>query len=344
MNAKFISEHTGLPQIKYQPVIHPIPMTRVLLTTTSFQDTPGVHHELLARAGFDIVRERGPLSESRMLELAGRFDAYLCGDDVLSRAVIGKSLPRLRVISKYGIGLDKIDLRAATDLKVPVLFTPGVNHTTVAEHTFALLLAAVRNLVPEANYVAQGRWTRITGTELCGKTLGIVGLGRIGREVAVRARAFGMKLLGHGHYWDEEFARTNGITRVDAFDDLLRRADVVSLHTKLTAETRHLINARNIGLLRAGAVIVNCARGELIELGALVAALKSQSLLAYAADVLDQEPPPADHPLLGLPNVVLTPHIGSRTHESVQRQATCAVENLTLFLSGRKPIAQANVV
>jgi len=319
-------------------------MTRVLLTTTSFQDTPGVHHDLLARAGFDIVRERGPLSEARMLELAGEFDAYLCGDDALTRAVIAKSLPRLKVISKYGIGLDRIDLKAATDLKVPVLFTPGVNHTTVAEHTFALLLAAVRNLVVEANHVAQGRWTRITGTELCGKTLAIVGLGRIGREVAVRARAFGMNLLGYGNYWDDAFALQHGITRVESFDDVLRRADVVSLHTKLTPQTRHIINAGNIGLLRPGAVIVNCARGELVELSALVAALKSRSILAYAADVLDQEPPPPDHPLLGLPNVVITPHIGSRTHESVQRQASCAVENLTLFLAGRPPIAQANAV
>jgi D-3-phosphoglycerate dehydrogenase / 2-oxoglutarate reductase len=319
-------------------------MTRVLLTTTSFQDTPGVHHDLLARAGFDLVRERGPLSEARMLELAGQFDAYLCGDDVLTRAVIRKSLPRLRVISKYGIGLDKIDLAAATELKVPVLFTPGVNHTTVAEHTFALLLAAVRNLVPEANHVAQGRWTRITGTELFGKTLAIVGLGRIGREVAVRARAFGMGLLGYGNFWDEEFARQNGIERVESFDDVLRKADVVSLHTKLTPQARHIINSGNIGLMKPGAVIVNCARGELVELSALVKALKSNSILAYAADVLDQEPPPPDHPLLGLPNVVITPHIGSRTHESVQRQASCAVENLTLFLAGKPPIAQANVV
>lgn len=319
-------------------------MTRVLLSTTSFQDTPGVHHALLAKAGFEIVRERGPLSEARMLDLAGQFDAYLCGDDAMTRAVISKSLPRLRVISKYGIGLDKIDLNAATELKVPVLFTPGVNHTTVAEHTFALLLAAVRNLVPEANFVARGQWTRITGTELCGKTLAIVGLGRIGREVAVRARAFGMKLLGHGHFWDEEFARLNGIIRVESFDDVLREADFVSLHTKLTPETRHLINAGNIGMMKPTAVIVNCARGELVELSALVGALKANSILAYAADVLDQEPPAPDHPLLGLPNVVITPHIGSRTHESVQRQASCAVENLTLFLSGKKPIAQANLV
>ena len=319
-------------------------MTRVLLTTTSFQDTPGIHHDLLAKAGFEIVRERGPLSAARMLELAGQFDAYLCGDDALTRAVITKSLPRLKVISKYGIGLDKIDVAAATDLKVPVLFTPGVNHTTVAEHTFALLLASVRHLVVEANHTAAGRWTRITGSELYGKTLAIVGFGRIGREVAIRAHAFGLKLVGYGNYWDETFAHQYGIERIEDFADVLRRADFLTLHTKLTPETRHLINAANIGLLKPGAIIVNCARGEIVELAPLVAALKAAKPLAYAADVLDQEPPPANHPLLGLPNVIITPHIGSRTHESVQRQASCAVENLTLFLAGKKPIAQANLV
>ena len=319
-------------------------MTRVLLTTTSFHDTPGIHHGMLAAAGFEIVRERGPLPEARMLELAGQFDAYLCGDDALTRAVIAKSLPRLKVISKYGIGLDKIDVKAATDLKVPVLFTPGVNHTTVAEHTFALMLAAVRNLVVEANHTAAGRWTRITGSEVCGKTLAIVGFGRIGKEVAIRAKAFGLKVIGYGNYWDEDFARWHDITRVENFDDVLRQADIISLHTKLTPATKGLINATNFPLIKKGAVIVNTGRGELVDLTALVAALKSNHLLAYAADVLDQEPPPADHPLLGLPNVIITPHIGSRTHESVQRQASCAVENLTLFLAGKKPIAQANEV
>ena len=299
---------------------------------------------MLAATGFAIIRERGPLAETRMLELAGQFDAYLCGDDDLTRAVIQQSLPRLKVISKYGIGLDRIDVQAATDLKVPVLFTPGVNHTTVAEHTFALLLAAMRPLVVEANHTAAGRWTRLTGHEVCGKTLAIVGFGRIGREVAIRARAFGLKILGYGNHWDEAFARQHQVERVGNFDDLLRRADIISLHTKLTPATRHLLNAKNFPLIKPGAVIVNTGRGELVELTALVAALKSKQLLAYAADVLDQEPPPADHPLLGLPNVIITPHIGSRTHESVQRQASCAVENLTLFLAGKQPIAQANEV
>jgi D-3-phosphoglycerate dehydrogenase len=229
------------------------------------------------------------------------------------------------------------------NLKVPVLFTPGVNHTTVAEHTFALLLATARNLVTEANHVAAGRWTRITGSELCGKTLAIIGFGRIGKEVAIRARAFGIKVLGYDLYWDEDFARWHDVERVQDLDTLLSRSDIVSLHVNLTPQTKHLLNGQNLSRLRKGAIIVNCARGELVEVEGLVAALKSGHLRGYAADVLDQEPPPADHPLLGLPNVILTPHIGSRTNESVQRQASCAVENLTLFLSGRRPIAQANL-
>jgi phosphoglycerate dehydrogenase-like enzyme len=318
-------------------------MTRVLLTTTSFQDTPGGHHQLLEQTGFEIVRERGPLTEARMLELAGQFDAFLCGDDAITRAVLQKSVPRLKVISKYGIGLDKIDVKSATEFKVPVLFTPGVNHTTVAEHTFALLLAAVRNLVPEVNYVAKGQWKRLTGHEIWGKTLAIVGMGRIGKEVAIRGRAFGLKLIGYDIYWPDNLTAEYGVQRYQDLDQLFRDADIVSLHTNLTAETRHLINAKTLKLLRKGSVILNCARGELVDTAAMVEALKTNHLLAYGTDVLDEEPPPPNHPLLGLPNAIITPHIGSRTYESVVRQATCAVENLTLFLAGQKPHAQANL-
>ena len=123
---------------------------RILLTTCSYQDTPGPHHQLMESQGWEIVRERGPLSEARMLELAGDFDAFLCGDDAITRAVIEKSLPRLKIISKYGIGLDKIDLPATKEHKIPVLFTPGVNHTTVAEHTFGLLIGITKHIVTTA--------------------------------------------------------------------------------------------------------------------------------------------------------------------------------------------------
>ena len=315
---------------------------KILLTTTSFQDTPGSHHDLLASRGYEIVRERGPLSEERMLELAGGFDAILCGDDAITRAVLEKSLPRLKVLAKYGIGLDKIDLASATELKIPVTFCPGVNHTTVAEHTFALLLALCRNLVDEANFVRGGQWKRITGYELHGKTIGIVGLGRIGKEVAKRARAFGMTVLGYGNHWDEAFASEHAVTRMADPDELFRRCDVVSLHTMLTDRSRHMVNAARLALAKPGLLLVNCARGELVETAALLDSLRSGHLGGYAADVMDEEPPPPDHPLLTAPRTLITPHIGSRTYENVVRQASMAVQNMINVLEGKPALAQAN--
>jgi D-3-phosphoglycerate dehydrogenase len=315
---------------------------KILLTTTSFQDTPGPHHDLLAGTGYEVVRERGPLAEARMLELAGDFDALLCGDDAVTRAVLEKSLPRLKVVAKYGIGLDKVDVTAATDLKIPVTFCPGVNHTTVAEHTFGLLLAIYREIVEEATLVRDGKWKRLTGHELMGKTIGIAGLGRIGKEVATRARAFGLNVLGYDLYWDDAFAAQHAIERVADVEDLLRRSDIISLHMNLTPETRGFLNAERLKLLKKHAVVLNCARGELVESDALAAALEAGDLAGYGADVLDEEPPPANHPLLRCRGTVLTPHIGSRTYESVVRQAMMAAQNMINVLEGRPAVAQAN--
>lgn len=317
-------------------------MVKILLSTTSYQDTPGPHHELLASSGAEIVCERGPLSEARMLELAGEFDAFLCGDDAITRAVLEKATPRLKVIAKYGIGVDKIDVAACDELGIPLGFTPGVNHTTVAEHTFALMLSLFRSLVEEANYTREGKWKRLTGHEIMGKTLGIVGLGRIGREVAIRAKAFGMTLVGHDIYWPEEFAADLGIQRAESVEALFAQADVLSLHTNLTEQTRNLVSAGSMAGMKDGVVIVNCARGELVNTADMAAALASGKVAGYGADVLDEEPPAADHPLLHAPHCVITPHIGSRTYESVVRQATMATENLLLMMRGQKPLAQVN--
>lgn len=317
-------------------------MDRVLLTTTSFQDTPGEHHRLLEAAGFEIVRERGPLPESRMLELAGDFDAFLCGDDEITAKVIEKSLPRLRVISKYGIGLDKIDVATASEKKIPIGFCPGVNHTTVAEHTFGLLLALYRHIVTECNHVRQGEWKRLTGHELAGKKIAIVGLGRIGKEVAKRARAFDMKIVGFDLYWDEAFAAEYGVERADSIEETLGDVDIISLHTNLTEQTRHLVSRESLARMKKGVVILNCARGELVDTAAMADALNRGQVGGYGADVLDVEPPPADHPLFSTPNTVLTPHIGSRTYESVVRQATMATQNLINLLKGEPAIAQGN--
>lgn len=319
-------------------------MLRILLTTTSYQDTPGPHHDLLESTGAEIVRERGPLPESRMLELAGEFDAFLCGDDEITKDVIDKSLPRLKIIAKYGIGVDKIDVPYATEKKIPVSFCPGVNHTTVAEHVFMLLLALNKNLMEQANTTASGGWKRMTGHEIMGKTIGIIGLGRIGREVAIRANAFGMKCIGYDLYWPEEFAKEHNIERVNGVTQLLQESDIVSLHTNLTEETRDLICEASIKNMKDGATLINCGRGELANTTDIAKALESGKLAGYGADVLDKEPPPADHPLLGAKNCIITPHVGSRTYESVQRQAGMATENLVLLLKGQKPLAQVNDV
>lgn len=169
-----------------------------------------------------------------MLELAGAFDGFLCGDDAITRAVIEESLPRLKVISKYGIGLDKIDVDYATSRKVPVMFTPGVNHTTVAEHTFALLLGLTKQVFFNGMDVRAGAWKegwkKPVGHEIMGKTMGIVGLGRVGKEVALRAKAFGMPVIAFDPYFDDAFAATCGITKCVSLDEVLHNADVLSLH------------------------------------------------------------------------------------------------------------------
>ena len=199
-----------------------------------------------------------------MLELAGDFEAFLCGDDEITKAVIDKSLPKLKVISKYGVGVDKIDVAYATEKSIPVSFCPGVNHTAVSEHVSSSLK---KNFISQVNITAAGGWKRMTGHEIMGKTIGIIGLGRIGREVAIRANAFGMKCIGYGLYWPEEFAMEFNIQRADDIIQLLRSSDIISLHTNLTEQTRNMICEDKIRYMKDGATLINCGRGELVNIG-----------------------------------------------------------------------------
>ncbi len=320
--------------------------TRILLSTTSYQDTPGPHHALLESQGFEIVRARGPLPESAMLELGGEFDAFLCGDDAITREVIDHYLPRLKVISKYGIGLDKIDVAYATLKTLPVLNTPGVNHTTVAEHTFGLLLGLTKKIQENAVDVAAGKWVagwkKPVGHEILGSTMGIIGLGRIGKEVATRAKAFGMSVIAFDPYFDEAFGAEHGVKRCASMDEVLLEANVVSLHCFLDENTRGMINREKIAEMKDGVIVLNCARGELVETADIREALDSGKVGGYGADVLDEEPPRADHPLFTAPNCIITSHIASRTYESVERQAMRATNNLIHFLKGDPDFIQAN--
>ncbi len=318
---------------------------RILLTTTSYQDTPGKHHDMLTASGHEIIRQRGPLPEERTLQLVqtdGGVDAILHGDDAITRKVIEAALPRLKCLSKYGIGLDSVDVQAATDLKVPVFFTPGVNHTTVAEHTFGLLISLAKHFESHIQSVRGGQWKRTTGSELAGKTIGIMGLGRIGKEVAKRAIAFDMTPIAYDVYWDEDFAREHGVTRCWTTDELITKADVISLHMNLTEENHHFVNTDTIANMKDGVFIINCARGGLIHEADVAAACKSGKIGGYGTDVLEHEPIQTPHVFQDVPNIIVTPHIGSRTFESVERQAVMATENTLRFLADDKPLAQAN--
>ncbi len=318
---------------------------RILLTTTSYQDTPGAHHDLLNGSGLEIVRARGPLSESDMLELIseqGPFEGTLNGDDAFTPKVIDALLPQCRCLSKYGIGLDKIDVAHCTSKRLPVLFTPGVNHTTVAEHAVGLMVAVAKHFWLHTSHVKQGRWTRQTGKELMGKTLGVLGMGRIGKEVIVRAAAFGMKTIAFDMFWDDAFAAEHGVERADSPQAVLQRAEVLSLHLPMNEQTTGYLNSERIALMPDGAIVVNTARGGLIDEAAVAESCRSGKLYGYGTDVLDAEPIEAPHPFKEIDNIIITPHVGSRTFESVERQALRATNNLINFLNGNEDYIQAN--
>jgi D-3-phosphoglycerate dehydrogenase len=316
---------------------------RILLTTTSFQDTPGAHHEALRNSGFEIVAARGPLSEAEMIDLVKTgFDGLLNGDDQITAKVIDAALPRLSVIAKYGIGLDSIDVKYATAKKIPVLFTPGVNHTTVAEHCFGLMIALAKHFWPHLRSTKSGGWQRITGHELFGKSIAVLGVGRIGREVIKRAVAFDMKPIGFDRFWDDEFGEKYNVDRRETIPNAIKDADIVSLHMSLDDTNRGMFNKDLLSKMKKGAYLINTARGGLVVEEDIAEACRSGHLGGYATDVLDKEPPAADHPFREIDNIIVTPHVGSRTFESVERQAMRAVMNLVNFLSGNEDFIQAN--
>jgi D-3-phosphoglycerate dehydrogenase / 2-oxoglutarate reductase len=302
----------------------------VLLTSTSFQDTPGKHHDLLQAQNWEIVTKRGPLTEEELLPIIGEFDAVICGDDEYTRRVFETGLKgRFRFLSKYGVGLDRIDLTAAKEFGIPVRNCPGVNQISVAEHVFALILAFSRNIHHEYNITKAGGWKRMTGTEIYGKTLGIAGLGAIGKEVAKRAPAFGMKVIGLDPNWDFVFSEQYATERVNNIEELLASSDIVTLHMPHLPSTDRLINSSLLNKhTKHGLLLVNTSRGKLVETEAIGEALRNGILTGYLTDVLEDEPIPIDYPMKDWPNVIITPHIGSRTNESVERQGIMSITNL----------------
>jgi glyoxylate reductase len=261
---------------------------------------------------------------------------YTYGHPHVDAAMLDR-LPALKVISNYGVGVDHIDLKAAADRNIPVGNTPGILDGATADMGFTLLLAAARRLVEGNRYARSPQFTRydpgyILGREVHGATLGIIGLGRIGRQVARRARGFDMTVLYYNRHRDQRAEQELG-ARYAAFNELLNQSDYVMLCCPLTSETRGLINAAALEQMKPTAILINLARGPIVETAALTAALQRKQIYAAALDVTDPEPLPRDHPLLALDNVTIAPHLGSATEQTRQTMAEISVENLMLGLA-----------
>jgi glyoxylate reductase len=278
-----------------------------------------------------------PLRATLLRELRAADGALTLLTDEIDAALLD-ACPHLRVISNYAVGYDNVDVAAATARGVVVGNTPDTLTETTADFAFALLLAIARRIPEGADYARAGRWTTwgpllLLGEDIHHATLGLIGLGRIGAEVARRARGFDMRVLYTSPRRHEAEERALGLEYV-TLDALLAQSDAVSLHTPLTADTTHLLDARRLGQMKRGAILINTARGPIVETDALVAALRDGALGAAALDVTDPEPLPADHPLYALPNALITPHMASASRATRDAMAMQAARNLLAGLRG----------
>lgn len=309
---------------------------KILVTPTSFKPAKGgAALELLRSFSKDLVfnpQER-PLAEDELIPLLDGCEGFIAGLDFITRKVI-ENATDLKVISRYGSGVDRVDLAAAKENGVVVCYTPSVNADAVADLTFALLLGVARKVPMLNRKTREGEWIRSVGFELYGKTFGIIGLGAIGKAAAKRAAGFSMKVLAYDPYINKEYAGANGIISA-SFDDIVKEADFISLHLPLTDESRNIIGAEVMKKMKKGAVIINTARGGLIDESAAYELLKSGHLGGLGLDAFELEPP-GPSPLFTLDNVVVTPHTGAHTAEAISAMAELSVTNLIDVLSGKE--------
>jgi D-3-phosphoglycerate dehydrogenase len=313
------------------------PRWRVLIGSRSFGQAFPEHLVELEQGGCVVVPNPvgRALREPELLQALKGVDAIITGTDELTARVI-ESADRLKTIVKHGVGLETIDLVAARARGIVVSFTPGTIEDSVADLTMALLLALARKIVPAHLSMQQESWKPFFGMELRDTTLGLVGLGRIGKAVCVRAQAFGMRVLAHDPYPDQGFAAEHGVTFV-SLTELLKASDVVSLHAAAEHVHGTLIGADEMQLMKPRAFLVNTARGQLVDEAALAEALREDRLGGAGIDAFVNEPP-VGSPLLSLQNVVLTPHLGGRTYGGQRRMGEIAIQNCLRALCGKVPL------
>ncbi len=317
-------------------------MSEIVLITPEVmlhRDTP--YARLLTEAGFEVRYPRNPhfarglVSEAETIDELQGVSATLAGGECYTPAVLA-ALPQLRVIARCGVGYDRVDIPAATQHNIAVTITPTANHEAVAEHMLVLMLGLAKRLVVHDRMVRAGGWRTQLTDPIRGRTLGLFGLGRIGRSVAVRARALGMHVIATEMLPNREFVQQHQIELVD-FDSLLRRSDFLSLHSPLTPETLGLFNRETFAQMKPGSYFINTARGGLVVEEDLVAALREGHLQGAALDVFQLEPPDKNNPLFELDNVILTPHIASADTLSLENMGLEAARSIVMLKRGEWP-------
>jgi D-3-phosphoglycerate dehydrogenase len=315
---------------------------KVLVTPTSFAKyDKKLSQELESKVGYVKYNRKGkPLVEEDLLPIIGDFDGMIAGLDDITRKVI-ENAKNLKVIARYGVGVSNVDLEAAKKAGIYVTNTPGANSTSVAELTIGLAIATARS-VPYANVeTKKGHWPRLKGITLCGKVFGLIGLGNIAKEVVIRLKCFGCKLLTYHPNRNFEFEEENNIEYC-SLDSLLRRSDFVSLHIPVTSDTYKMVEKEFLNKMKKGSILINTSRGELIDENALYESLKVGHIGAVALDTFSKEPPESNNPLLSLKQVISTPHIGAGTDMAANEMGRMAMEDCIRVLNGERPIYLVN--
>jgi phosphoglycerate dehydrogenase-like enzyme len=312
-------------------------MPRILVTPPSFKEEDGPWRDVFDEAGFEFVRpdaDATQMSPTELTQLVQGYDGVLASVEGYTPEVLRAT--KLRCIARVGVGYDSINIPVASECGVLVAITPGTNHHSVAEQTIALITGIFRDLALRDRQARQGNWNRKTVRRLAGHTLGLVGLGRIGKAITPRAQGLGLDVIAYDPFPDTKFAADHGV-RLRSLDELLGEADIVSLHLPCTPETTDIINAKSLAKMKPGAVFINTARGGLVDEPALFAALQSGHLSAAGLDVFKVEPPLASNPFLKLDNVTIAPHLGGLDQDSLDAMSRLAAQCLVDLYRGRWP-------
>ncbi len=315
---------------------------RLLVTPTSYgKNDSRLKTELEAQVGEVIYNPTGkPLTSAEVSNLLPGIDGYIAGLDGIDVKAL-QSANRLKVIARYGVGVDNVDLAAAREKGIVVTNTPGANSVSVAELALGLMLALARQIPEAVEAVHQGKWPRYSGVSLEGKTVGILGLGAIGKQLARRLSGFDCKIVAYDPFADTAYAKDNHI-KLANMDEVIGQADFVSLHLPLLPETRGIVNETFLNKMKKGSFLINTSRGEAIDEDALLKALQDGRLKGAGLDAFTIEPPDPKNPLLALPQVVVTPHLGAQTDGATSNMGWLAMRDCLAVLKGEKPAYQVS--